>query len=183
MKITLLILAGAAVLAAQPTQSTPPTVSKVFDQQLSIIEHEFVPLAEAMPADKFDFVPSQGEFKNARTFGQQVSHTAAILYSVSAAVLEEKNPSEVGKDENGPATLKTKDEIVQYLKDAFTYGHKAMAKLTEPNLIEVVPSAFGKDKTTRAFMASATVWHSFDHYGQSVVYLRMNGIIPPASRR
>ena len=182
MKITLLMLAAAAVLGAQPAQPTPPTVSKVFDQQLSIIEREFVPLAEAMPADKFDFVPSQGEFKNVRTFGQQVSHTAAVLFAVSAAVLEEKNPTDMGKDENGPATLKTKDEIVQYLKDAFAYGHKAMAKLTEANLIEMVPSAFGKGKTTRAFMASVAVWHSFDHYGQAVVYLRMNGIIPPASR-
>jgi uncharacterized damage-inducible protein DinB len=183
MKMMLLVLAVVSVLAAQPpAQPAPPTVSQVFNQQLGIVEREFVGLAEAMPADKFDFVPTQGEFKGSRTFGQQISHTAAVIYAVAAAVQEEKNPTDMGKDENGPATLKGKDAIVQYLKDAFAYGHKAMAKLTAENLTDMVPSAFGPGKITRVFMANVATWHSFDHYGQAVVYLRMNGIIPPASR-
>jgi hypothetical protein len=96
-------------------------------------------------------------------------------------MLEEKNPTDMGQGENGPATLKTKEAIVQYFKDAIAYGHKAMAKLTESNLTDTVPSIFGQ--SARAFLASAAIWHSFDHYGQAVVYARMNGIIPPASRR
>jgi hypothetical protein len=180
MKTALLAIVAATLLAAQT--AAPPPVGKIFDQQLSMIEREFVPLAEAMPADKFDFAPTAGEFKGVRTFGQQVSHTAAIIYAVSASVLEEKNPTDVGKDENGPATLKTKDDIVKYLKDAIGYGHKAMGKLTDANLTELVPSAFGSGRAPRVSMASAAIWHSFDHYGQAVVYARMNGIIPPASR-
>ncbi len=176
----LAVLLAATLSGAQPT---PPAASRIFDQQLTMLEHEFVPLAEAMPADKFDFAPTRGEFKGVRTFGQQVSHTAAVIYAVSAAVLGEKNPTEMGKEENGPASVKTKEETIKYLKDAIAYGHKAMGSLTEKNLTELVPSAFGQSKVPRVSMASTAIWHSFDHYGQMVVYARMNGIIPPASRR
>jgi hypothetical protein len=98
-------------------------------------------------------------------------------------VLGEKNPSEPGQNENGPASLKTKEDIVKYLKDAFAYAHKAMASLTADNLTSMVQSPFGKNKVPRVSMATVAAWHSFDHYGQMVVYARMNGIIPPASRR
>ena len=173
-----LFLVAAAGLAAD---SVP--VSRIFDGQLSTLEGEVVPLAEAMPTDKYGFAPANGEFKGARTFGQQVSHLAAVIYMVSAAALGEKNPSEPGPGENGPARLKTKDDIVKYLKDSLAYAHQAMRSLTEKNLTEAVPSPFGDGTMSRVSAASIAVWHSFDHYGQMAVYARLNGIIPPASRR
>jgi uncharacterized damage-inducible protein DinB len=176
-------LTGLAATTVFGAEGSAPPVSKIFDQQLTMVEHELVPLAEAMPADKYNFAPSHGEFKGVRTFGQQVSHIAAVMYAVSASVLGEKNPSESGEAENGPASLKTKDDIVKYLKDAVAYSHKAMRTLTESNLTEMVQSAFGNEKVPRISMATITVWHTFDHYGQMVVYARMNGIVPPASRR
>ena len=180
MKFWLFLTVTAVLYGAD---AAAPPVSRIFDQQLRMIESEFVPLAEAMPAEKYQFAPSGGEFQGVRTFGQQVSHTAAVMYAVAAAVLGEKNPTEMGKDENGPAALKTKDDMVKYLKDAISYGHKAMNTLTAANLTDMVPSAFGGNKTPRVNMATVMVWHSFDHYGQTVVYARMNGIVPPASRR
>jgi DinB superfamily len=170
----------AATLGAQAPVA--PTIAKIYDNQLSTIENELVPLVEAMPAGKFAFAPTQGEFKGARTFAQQATHIAAIVYAVSAAALGEKNPTDMGANENGPATLKTKEDVVKYVKDAFTYGHKAMLNLTEKNLTDQMSSPFGPGKMPRASAASIAVWHSFDHYGQMAVYGRMNGIIPPASR-
>ena len=180
MRTSLFIASVFAVVlpAAEPSNA----VSKTFDQQLSMIEREIVPLAEAMPADKYDFVPTAGEFKKSRTFGQQTSHVAAVIYAVSAKVLGEKAPTDMGQNENGPASLKTKEDIVKYLKDSFAYGHKATAMLTSENLTEMIDSAFGKNKVPRLSMATVPVWHSFDHYGQMAIYARMNGIIPPASR-
>jgi hypothetical protein len=175
------LLAGLAARAGLAAEAPP--VSQIFDQQLTSLEHELVPLAEAMPAEKYNFAPTHGEFHGVRTFAQQVSHTAAVIYLVSAAALEEKVPSEAGEGENGPASLKTKDDIVKYLKDSFAYGHKAMASLTQENLTQMVKSAFGEGKAPRVAMAEVAVWHSFDHYGQMVVYARMNGIVPPASRK
>ena len=176
--ICVLLLAMSAA-----AQAPAPTVNQILDRDLRSLERQLVPLAETMPAEKYGFVPTSGEFKGVRTFGQQVSHTAAVVYAVSAAVLGEKNPSEMGPGENGPASLKTKDDIVKYLKDAVTYGHKAMGSVTEKSLADLVPSPFGTNKVPRLAMATEAVGHSYDHYGQMVVYLRLNGIIPPASRR
>jgi len=68
------------------------------------------------------------------------------------------------------------------LKDSFAYTHKAMQSTTAENLMQEVQNAFGKNKVPRLQMITIPAWHSFDHYGQMVVYARMNGIVPPASR-
>lgn len=172
------ILAALASAADAPV----PAMGKVFDGQIKGAESEVVSLAEAMPADKYDFAPTGGEFKGVRTFAQQMTHIAAVTYGVSAFALGEKNPSEMGADENGPANIKGKDAIVQYLKDAFAYAHKAAGNLTAGNAMDALPSPFGSGKMTRVAMISLVIFHTFDHYGQAVVYARMNGIVPPASR-
>ena len=157
-------------------------MGKVLDGQIRAAEREIVSLAEAMPAEKYNFRPSAGEFKNVRTFSLQMSHIAAILFEVSAGALGEKNPSETGKDENGPASLDGKEAVVKYLKDAFAYAHKAASAVTTANAMDMMPSPFGGGKMSRIDLVTTLTWHSFDHYGQAVVYARMNGIIPPASR-
>jgi hypothetical protein len=125
------VLLGSTLLAAPAAFAADPmTVASLYDGQLSGIEHEFVPLAEAMPADKFDFAPTAGEFKGVRTFAQQCKHVAAVLYMVSAGALEEKAPVDLGSGENGPDSIKTKDQVVQFLKDAFAYAHKATLSIT-----------------------------------------------------
>ena len=171
----LLALCSLPVFAAGP-------VSKSLDEDLTGIERDIVPLAEAMPAAQYNFAPSQGEFKGVRTFALQVRHVATVMYAVSAAVLGEKNPVGMGTGENGADSLKSKEEIVKYLKDAFVYAHKAMGSLTDKNLTDMVSTPFGSDKAPRIKMATIAVWHGFDHYGQMVVYARMNGVVPPASR-
>lgn len=176
----LAIAAGASVVLGAGAPA--PTIGKVLDQEIRMVQSEVVSLAEAMPADKYDFAPSHGEFKGVRTFSQQMTHIAATIYAVCSVALGEKNPSESGEDENGPASIKGKDAVVKYLKDAFVYAHKAAGSLTDANALEMIPSPFGEGKVPRMSAVSIVPWHTFDHYGQSVVYARMNGIIPPASR-
>jgi len=77
---------------ASAAEPAAPGIGKIFDRDLTNIEGEIVPLAEAMPAGKFDFAPSGGGFKGVRTFGEQMKHSAAVLYMVSASVLGQKNP-------------------------------------------------------------------------------------------
>jgi hypothetical protein len=170
------LFAAAAALAAEP-----PTIAKLYDGQLTSLEREFVPLADAMPADKYNFAPANGEFKGVRTFAQQVKHVAAVIYMVAAAAQQEKPPVDLG-GENGPESMVGKEQIGQFLKGAFAYAHKATGMLTDKNQLDLVDSPFGSGQITRVSAASIAVWHSYDHYGQMVVYARMNGIIPPASR-
>lgn len=169
---------------AKPTP--PPTVGSAIDTQIGILEREFVSAAEAMPDDKFNFSPSSlningSEYKGVKTFAEEVRHVAATNFALWDAVTGDKPPIATNED-NGPPELKTKAEIVKYLKDSFALGHKAAKSLTAESAVALVPNPFGQGKTTKLFCASFAVAHAFDHYGQMVEYLRMNGIIPPASR-
>ena len=177
------VLALAVVGAAQDGKSKDEhrSVTQVLDQTILNMEHDLIPAAEAMPEDKFAFAPTNGEFKGVRTFGQQIKHVAAVNYELGAAILEEKAPVDIG-DESGPASIVSKADILQYLHDSFAYVHKAIQTINEKNLVGTVKSPFGEGKVTRLGLATTVAWHGFDHYGQMVEYLRMNGIVPPASR-
>ena len=177
------LLGLATIAAAQHNKGKDEhrTVTQVLDQSVSNAEHEFVPAAEAMPEDKFGFAPTSGEFKGVRTFAEQIKHVAAVNYIYGAAILTEKPPVDVG-EESGPTSIKTKAEIISYLKDSFAYVHKSIQTINEKNLVEPVKSPFGEGSVTRLGVATSVGAHCFNHYGQMVEYLRMNGIVPPGSR-
>jgi uncharacterized damage-inducible protein DinB len=162
-------------------QDSKATVAQTLDRSVTGVEKEFVPAAEAMPEDKYGFAPTAGEFKGVRTFMQQVKHVAAVNFLVGASILGEKPPVDLG-DENGPPSVKTKADAIKFINDSFAYVHKAIASITDANQLEPIKSPFGEGKTTRLGMATLIIGHNFDHYGQMVEYLRMNGIVPPASR-
>ncbi len=151
----------------------------MYDDQLSLVEDAVVSLAEAMPAASYDFSPTLGTFAGVRTFGEQVKHVAAMIYMTSALVMEERSPHGPGTHNNGPDEVQSKEEIIRFLKDSIAYSRKAMASLTEANHLEPVRSAFGQ--MSRSAVAAGVAFHSFTHYGQMVVYARMNGIVPPTS--
>jgi hypothetical protein len=182
MKQTLTVLFVLSSLAAAAPAADSVAVGKMLDGPIRSAESEIVGLVEAMPADRFEFAPTQGEFKGVRTFGLQARHIATVIYEVAAASNQEKPPVELGTNENGPDSLRSKDQIVKYLKDAFAYAHKAFSALTEETQGQTVKSPFGDGAVARGSLASIVAWHSFDHYGQMVVYARMNSVIPPASR-
>jgi uncharacterized damage-inducible protein DinB len=177
--------AGKSSPAAGASPSTPPTIASAIDREISVVEKEVVEAAEAMPEDKFDFSPeklnlSGSDYKGVRTFAQQVKHVAASNYLIWSPITGEKPPDTVN-DGKGPDNMKAKAEIIKYLKDSFAFGHKSVATLNSSNLVEPISSGSGRP-TTRLFLATFAAAHAFDHYGQMVEYLRMNGIIPPASR-
>ncbi len=150
---------------------------------LSHLQNEVVSAADAMPADKYGFAPTDGEFKGVRTFGQQVKHLAATNNILAAAALGEDPPADAG-DEVGPETVRTKAEILDYLKDSFAHLGKAVAAIGDTH-VPVRPSPIsplGANSVTRIALITEALVHSFDHYGQMVEYLRMNGVAPPASR-
>jgi hypothetical protein len=179
---SIVVLAACGIAAAQTSKPAEVrTIATVLDGAIGSVEGEFVPAADAMPEDKYSFAPTSGEFKGVRTFGQQVKHVAAVNYLVAAVILGEKPPVELG-GENGPDSVKTKADTIKFLKDSFTYAHKAAISITVQNAVEPIKSPFGEGTTTRLGLASLISAHCFDHYGQMVEYLRMNSIIPPASR-
>ena len=177
---------GQSTMNAAPgstTQTHPvPMIASVIDGEISNIEKQILEVADALPASRYNFSPESlnipgDDFKGVRTFAAQLKHVAASNYFLWSPLTGDKLPEGL-QDGNGPENVKTKAEIIQFLKDSFALGHKAAAALTVENVLQ---SPAGS-KSTRLHLAEFGVAHAFDHYGQMVEYLRMNGIVPPASR-
>ena len=148
-----------------------------------LTEKVIVSAADAMPADKYGFAPKDGEFKGVRTFGQMVKHLSATNYILSAAAMGEEPPADAG-DELGPEVVRTKAEILNYLTGSFAYLDKAIETIGQKSTpVKSSPiSPLKSTEATRLALVVESLVHAFDHYGQMVEYLRMNGIVPPASR-
>ena len=174
--------AAASASQAQQAQQSLPTIASAVDREISAIEKQIVEAAEVMPEDKFNFSPDSlnipgSEYQGVRTFAVQVKHVASSNYFIWSPLTGDKVPESI-KDGNGPPDLKSKADIIKFLKDSFALGHKAAATLTAENMLQTA----GNGKSTRLHLAEFGVAHAYDHYGQMVEYLRMNGIVPPASR-
>ncbi|HWY69024.1 MAG TPA: DinB family protein [Terriglobales bacterium] len=181
------VAAFAQAGAAAKPASEPPTIASVLDRQLSGIERNIMGAAEAISADKYDFSPATanipGDFKTpspVRTMGEQFKHIGDALELYGSAILGEKRPAT--PDENGPKNVKTKDDVINYLKASFAKGHSAIKMINQQNVVEEIPAPFGNSKTTRLSLAVGMVGHSNNHYGQIIEYLRMNGMVPPESQ-
>jgi len=154
------------------------------EAQLRIVESQFVPAAEAMPEDGYSFTPKNGEFNGVRTFGQEVKHVATANLVFYSAILGQAPPVGVtlAGTTNGPDDIQTKEQILKYVKDSFALGHKALATLTARNAVTPLAKPPIPAMNTRLALASFSCQHASDHYGQLVEYLRMNGVVPPASK-
>jgi uncharacterized damage-inducible protein DinB len=178
---------NAAQSEHEPDKRTVPLDAQRERQALRIflksVQDQIVSAAEAMPATKYEFIPTEGEFQGVRTFARQVRHLSATNHILAAAALGEEPPADAG-DENGPETVRTKAEILDYLNSSFAHLGRAIDAIGEPNAsVKASPiSPLPASKTTRLALTVEALIHAFDHYGQMVEYLRMNGVVPPASR-
>ncbi len=163
-----------AASSAAPGTMLPP--AQVFDKLLSSQQKEITDLAEAMPADKFDFAPSSkiGLYDGVSNFSAQVKHLASANFGFLSSF---GGPVPVTRADMAKVT--TRDQILATLKQSYVYDHAAIATITPENAF----AALDAKGSTRVGMVSAMLAHDNDHYGQLVEYLRMNGIVPPASRK
>jgi uncharacterized damage-inducible protein DinB len=175
-----------APLAVQPSPTAvqepvaPATIASLTDRQIHYAELEIVAAAAAIPEEKYSFAPAgSGDFKGVRTFALQVKHIANMNYLFWSTVLGETSAvSPQMIVENGPDSIRTKADLVKYLKDSYALGHHAAKSLTAENCTDRVV-VDENNKGPRLFWMTFAISHDYDHYGQMVVYLRMNGIVPP----
>ena len=175
----------------QPTaaeMSREETPGKALTRQWGYQEYEVRSAAEAMPADKWSYRPAQGLFKNekpefgpaeVRTFAEQVKHVACSNFGF-AAELDGTTPP-AGCDKGGPSPATTRAELLVYLRDSFAALKKSLAAITAKNMYDPIEGPYA-GPNTRLGLAEVCIWHAADHYGQMVLYLRLNGIVPPSSR-
>lgn len=165
-------------LCAAPSVFAADALGQIYDGQVSSIEREVLGLAQKMPADKYSFAPTNGTFTGVRTFARQVRHLATVIYMISSSVSGEKPPVDIGPTDDGPEAMTTKEQIIPYFQGAVAFAHKAMQSLTVANQMDQVKSPFGRGTMPRIGAAAFLGLHTYDHYGQMVVYARMNGVVP-----
>ena len=167
-----------SLATAQPAPASPSRASVAVLEMVANIEKAITGAAEEMPAEKYAFVPSEGNFRGVRTFAQQIKHAAAVQHLVAATILGERVTADMS-DERGPDSVRTKAEVLQYLKDSFAALKRAVATIDDTNAFEPFKGPFRSAPQTRLGVVAAAVSHSWNHYGQVVPYLRMNGFVPP----
>jgi uncharacterized damage-inducible protein DinB len=168
---------GPASAKVDPGTQMSPVQAQ--DELLNLFQEEFMGVAKAMPADKYGFAPASAngaKFDGVRTFAQEVSHVALANYFFASKILGEKPPV----DPKALQGLTSKDDLLKAAADSFAYAHKAIASITPENAYVSIDGVDGMH--TRSVVASFISAHGYDHYGQMVEYLRMNGIVPPGSK-
>jgi uncharacterized damage-inducible protein DinB len=181
LALVLLLLACVAVVAAQTAQTPGPRgAAEIVRRQIANTEKELTGVASEMPDDKYEFAPTQGAFRGVRNFAKQVKHAAAVNHLVAATILGERITADMS-EERGPDSVKTKAEIVKYLKDSFANLNRAAATIDDKNAFAPLKGASASDDSRMGLVILALT-HSSNHYGQLVEYLRMNGLVPPQSQ-
>ena len=153
---------AAPARAQQPPR--PENVRDVFLANWNEIGEKLVRMIEEFPADKFDYKPTDA----VRTFGDVIRHVAFWNQWVAKTARGEKpdgKPNELPKAEYG-----TKEKLVAVLKSSLADAANELKKQ---------PASPGPRE---AGLWTSFIGHSSEHYGQLVVYYRLNGIVPPASR-
>ena len=174
------MVAASVTLAARGiAQERSDLMATTVAQSFTMIQRSFVNLADAMPAEKYGFKPTNGEFTGVRTFEQQIKHVACANFAFFSQIENKEPPPKC--DTGGPSPAKTKAELMTYLRESFDYAQKVLRTMTSANALDPAGGPYG-GPSTRLGLTTLAVWHASDHYGQLVVYLRLNGIVPPASQ-
>jgi uncharacterized damage-inducible protein DinB len=184
MKFCPVILLASLLLGAMPCfaqkEAVPTTIPESVGGPLHWAEKSFLSLAEAMPEPDYSFIPTGGNFEGVRSFGEQVKHVACAQFAFFNEI-EGKTPPEAC-EKGGPSSAKSKAELIKYLKDSFEYGDRVLGTITAQNSLDRVEGRYA-GPNTKIGLVSVAVWHIADHYGQLVIYARLNGVVPPATQQ
>ena len=191
LSLVLILACQGPSAAQQPTakeMSKKETVASALLRGVQSEEYELRSAAEAMPEDKYSYRPAEGKFKNekpeygpaeVRTFAEQVKHVACSNFAFAAELDGQKPPGSC--DQGGPSLARSKKELLVYLRDSFAAIRKSIGAISAQNMYEPIEGPYA-GPNTRLGLATVVIWHCADHYGQMTLYLRLNNIVPPASR-
>ena len=179
MRLRLVVSLAAAVPSLLAAQAAPQgaaassnPVSDAFRMQVARYARILPAAADAVPADKYSYKPTPAQM----SFGEIVAHLADGNDELCSAVAGTTAPARAKITKDSP-----KDSLVAALKSTFGYCTSAMANLTDASLSKSI-TMFGTMKTTTAGALLITVGDWADHYSQSAIYMRLNGMLPPTAQ-
>jgi uncharacterized damage-inducible protein DinB len=167
--MTGLLFTATAAMAQNP-------ISDGVREQWNGIKRNIQQSAELMPEATFDYRPVDG----VRTFGEILAHVAGASYQICSSAKGEKAPYDEPYFEKN---AKGRAAITKATNDAIAYCDGVFTALTDASAAQKVQNPFGQDQVTRLTVLIQQIGHDSEHYGNLVTYFRMNGIVPPSSRR
>jgi len=171
-RVILLAVVAAALPSLLWAQASAPSLAKELGATFQRAATEIIDVAEAMPAEKYGYKPTP----EISSFGDQLVHVAGITQRfIDAAKGTKTDAAHHG--------AMAKPEVIALLKQTFQSAQEAITPLTDAQLLEPVKFPFGDRTVTRATFWQGPLFQIRNHYGQLIVYLRMNGIVPPTSAR
>jgi uncharacterized damage-inducible protein DinB len=165
------VVAAVVVPSSLSAQSTPPSVVKELVATWQRAATDIIDVAEAMPEEKYGYRPTP----EVATFRDQLVHLAGIAQRFIDSAKGTKSESS--------HKAMTKAEVIGLLKHNLTTGEQMLGSLTDAQLLEPVKFPFGDRTVTRLTFWLGPIYQVRNHHGQLVVYLRMNGIVPPTTAR
>ena len=169
------VVFSAVVAAAVPSllsaQTPAPSLAKELAASFQRAATEILDVAEVMPADKYGYKPTP----EVSSFGDQLVHVAGITQRFIDTAKATKTEAHHG--------AMAKPEVIGLLKKTFQSAQEMITPLTDAQLLEPVKFPFGDRTVTRATFWQGPLYQIRNHHGQLVVYLRMNGIVPPTTAR
>jgi uncharacterized damage-inducible protein DinB len=170
--VALLAVIATAMPSLLSAQTPPPSLAKELTASFQRASTEILDIAEAMPAEKYGFKPTP----EMSTFGDQLVHVTGIVQRFIDA-------SKGTKTDAAHHGAMAKPEVIALLKKTFQDADAILAPLTDAQLLEPVKFPFGDRTVTRATFWQGPLYQIRNHHGQLVVYLRLNGIVPPTTAR
>ncbi len=169
-----------AVMIARPAAQTT-TLSADMMKDWKAQKDTMMAIAAAMPDDKFGYKSTPPQ----RSWGEQILHVAGGNFFLMRFLNGKTASPTINASDMVVFGLKasTKAEYLKALGDSFDYGEALLKEFSDQQLTETVKGPPWMGSTTRVRMAYDAIAHCQDIYGQMAVYLRLNGIVPPASRR
>ncbi len=163
------VVAASAVSAQSPSPGLAKELVATWERAAT----DLIDVAEAMPAERYEFKPTP----EVQTFGDQLVHVAGIVQRFIDSAKGAKSESD------HPHMPMTKAEVISLLKETFQAGQGMITSLTDAQLVEPMKFPFGDRIVSRYGFWMGPLYPVADHYGQLVIYLRLNGIVPPATAR
>lgn len=164
-----LLFACLAMLGGAQAQAQDSPLLGPLKQQWQTIRSNVVGTAEAVPEDKYDFKPTP----EVRSLREQLVHIVQENYFFMGFV--------TGQKKAPPSNLNSKADIIKALNDSYDYGAQAIDGMNDQSALEIVP-IMGRRQGPRWSMVLMNIVDNMDHYGNLVVYMRLNGITPPSSQ-
>jgi len=175
MTLVIRVLAASAFLLAAASSSPAQNATLAGDMLKDWQQQKatMVAIADAMPEDKFGYKSTPPQ----RSYGEQVMH----VVQVNQMLLGTLGGKTAAPAINMKATSRA--DILNALRQSYDYGETLFKEFNDAAWVQSVAGPRFIGQATRARIANFAMTHTMDIYGQMVVYLRLNNIVPPASRR